>query len=287
MSGPYPWGNRSVEYSEPKTPPTTNITRRYDFTIARGLAAPDGYERHMLLINGQFPGPRIEANWGDWIEVKVTNKIESPAEGTALHWHGMLQRETPWFDGVPSVAQCPIAPGETFTYRFRADQYGTSWYHAHFSAQYAGGAMGPMIIYGPSHVDYDEDLGMVMLSDYFHLDYRTLVERTMSTDVNAQILISDNTLVNGRMPWKCSLKAANDTAKCTGERGYSKWRVKLGKTYRTRLVNSGAAGIEYFSIDNHNVTVIANDFVEVEPYNTKWVTLGVSSCPYLRPSRPY
>lgn len=62
------------------------------------------------------------------IEVTVKNSIEGPAEGTALHWHGLLQKKTPWYDGVPSVHMCPIAPGETFVYKFQADIYGSSWW---------------------------------------------------------------------------------------------------------------------------------------------------------------
>lgn len=79
------------------------------------------------MVNGQFPGPLIEANWGDWIEVTVHNELE--IEGTALHWHGFLQTGTPWYDGVPTVSQCPIAPGKTLTYRFRAELFGTTWWH--------------------------------------------------------------------------------------------------------------------------------------------------------------
>jgi FtsP/CotA-like multicopper oxidase with cupredoxin domain len=60
-----------------------------------------------------------------------------------------------WEDGVPGVSQCPIPPGGTFTYSFIADLYGTSWYHSHYSAQYAGGLIGPMIIHGPDTVKYD------------------------------------------------------------------------------------------------------------------------------------
>jgi FtsP/CotA-like multicopper oxidase with cupredoxin domain len=45
----------------------------------------------MLVINGAFPGPTIEANWGDWIQVRVTNQLQ---EGTSLHWHGLLQQNT-------------------------------------------------------------------------------------------------------------------------------------------------------------------------------------------------
>ena len=98
------------------------------------------------MINDQIPGPTIEANWGDTIQVRVTNNIDN--EGTTIHWHGLLQRETPWFDGVPSVQQCPIAPGSSFTYTFQATVYGTSWYHSHYSAQYADGLAGPIVIHG-------------------------------------------------------------------------------------------------------------------------------------------
>jgi FtsP/CotA-like multicopper oxidase with cupredoxin domain len=118
-----------------------------------------------MYINGQFPGPMIEANWGDWIQVTVRNNITGPEDGTSVHWHGMLQKETPWMDGVPSISQCPIAPGSSFEYRFRADIYGTSWYHSHYSAQYLDGAFGPLIIYGPTDVKFDVDLGPVMLQD--------------------------------------------------------------------------------------------------------------------------
>lgn len=127
-------------------PPVTNVTRSFHFVIERGQLAPDGVTKNMILINGSFPGPLIEANWGDTINVTVDNQI--PDEGTSLHWHGFLQKETPWYDGVPSVQQCPIAPGNSFTYSFKADLYGTSWYHSHFSAQYADGLLGPIVVHG-------------------------------------------------------------------------------------------------------------------------------------------
>lgn len=40
------------------------------------------------------------------------------------------------------------------------DLYGTTWYHSHWSAQYASGLHGPIVIYGPyDDVKYDADLG--------------------------------------------------------------------------------------------------------------------------------
>jgi len=50
-------------------------------------------------------------------------------------------------------------------YRFKADVYGTGWYHSHYSAQYLSGVAGPMVIYGPTHTQFDEDLGPILLSD--------------------------------------------------------------------------------------------------------------------------
>jgi FtsP/CotA-like multicopper oxidase with cupredoxin domain len=68
------------------------------------------------------------------IQVKVTNNLTD--EGTTLHWHGLLQSGTAYFDGVPAVSQCPIPPGGTLVYTFRASLYGTSWYHCKFKFQF-------------------------------------------------------------------------------------------------------------------------------------------------------
>ncbi|KAI9676974.1 MAG: hypothetical protein M1817_006813 [Caeruleum heppii] len=254
------------------------VIRNYDFTIKRGKKAPDGYLKDVILINDQYPGPLIEANWGDTIQVKVRNLIEGPAEGTAVHWHGLLQTETPWYDGVPSVQQCPIAPNKTFTYKFRADLYGTSWYHSHYSAQYAGGLHGPMIIHGPSHVDYDIDVGPVFISDWYHDEYFEVVEKVMGTEGGLTIPTplapnSDNNMINGKMNFDCTL--VTDGTPCTSNAGISKFRLRAGKTHRLRLINSGAEGIQKFSIDGHTLTVFANDFVPIKPYDTKIVTIGI------------
>jgi FtsP/CotA-like multicopper oxidase with cupredoxin domain len=121
----FPWGSKTAKNCDPYTDyPHTGVIRSYDFIVKKGRGAPDGYEQDLLLINDQYPGPLIEANWGDTIQVTVHNELED--EGTAMHWHGLLQKESQWMDGVPGVSQCPIPPGKTFTYTFIADLYGTS-----------------------------------------------------------------------------------------------------------------------------------------------------------------
>jgi hypothetical protein len=52
------------------TMPDTGVTRYYDFVVSYQKIAPDGVVRNGLVINGGFPGPLIEANWGDWYGVQ-------------------------------------------------------------------------------------------------------------------------------------------------------------------------------------------------------------------------
>ncbi|KAF2160698.1 multicopper oxidase [Zasmidium cellare ATCC 36951] len=268
----FPWGGRTAKNTNYYDDvPNTGITRRYDFAVSAMTIAPDGVEKQGLVINGAFPGPTIEANWGDWFEITVHNNLD---EGTSLHWHGLLQKDTPWFDGVPGVMQCPIAPGSSFTYRFRADLYGTSWYHSHYSAQYAGGLFGPMIIHGPKdNAQYDVDLGPVMVNDWFHKDYFSLVEQVMAPAADKlPPPFSNNVLINGKMNYPC----VNATGyKCTPNAGVAKFSFESGKSYRLRVINAGAEGIQKFSVDNHQMTVIANDFVPIVPYTTDVLTLAI------------
>lgn len=86
---------------------------------------PDGVSRYTMTFNGTIPGPAIFADWGDDLVIHVTNNMLY--NGTSIHWHGLVQFENSEFDGVPGVTQCPIAPGDSLTYRFPVTQYGTTW----------------------------------------------------------------------------------------------------------------------------------------------------------------
>lgn len=191
----------------------------------------------------------------------------------ALHWHGFLHHGKPWEDGVPGVTQCPIPPGKSYTYSFEAELYGTTWYHSHYSAQYAGGIVGPMVIYGPRTKSYDVDVGPIMLSDWYHREYYDLVGETMKP--NGKPFNSDNNMINGKANFDCSKLSAEDKTPCDSNAGIAKFKFKRGKTHRLRLINSGCEALQRFTIDGHTMTVIANDFVSIEPYDTKVVTLGI------------
>lgn len=286
-----PWGDRNPKEYDSSVDadiPYTNVTRYYDFTITRGSISADGVLRDVMLINNQFPGPAIEANWGDMIEITVHNNISYPLEGTAIHWHGFLQRGSNWYDGVPSVSQCPIAPYHSFTYRIPAQLYGSSWYHAHYSAQYTAGVLGPIIVYGPSQQPYDIDIGPVMLSDWYHIPYFSIVSDAVGTDLSEIPPTSDSLLINGRGRFDCSKPSydnsaeflashveANLTWQCKDGAELSKFKFQPGKTHRMRVMNIGADGIQKFTIDGHQMTVISYDYVPTTPHTVDFLTLGV------------
>ena len=80
-------------------------------------------------------------------------------------------------------------------YEWTATQYGSSWYHSHFSLQYADGIAGPLIINGPSSANYDIDLGALMITDWYHQDAFSLffIEKS-----GKAVFDSPSKLMNGK-----------------------------------------------------------------------------------------
>ncbi|GAB7343688.1 hypothetical protein MBLNU457_1673t1 [Dothideomycetes sp. NU457] len=274
LSPQWPWGNanKHTNYYDESQVPNTGKTRTYDWTITKGQLAPDGVEVTGFLINGQFPGPVVEADWGDYVQVTVHNAIED--EGTTIHWHGVLQKNTQTYDGVPGVSQCPIAPGQSLTYTWRASLYGSSWYHSHYSSQYGSGIFGPIVIYGPKNYDYDIDVGPIMVGDWYHQYYEPLVADSLAPIASHPTNLMpalNNILINGKNSYPCQ-----DTSQpCVPDAGLASFNLTTGKSHRLRLINPSAAATVKISLDGHKFQVIANDFVPIEAYETDVVTLGV------------
>lgn len=248
--------------------PITCQTREYNFEITNTTISPDGIERLGLVINGQMPGPLIEANWGDEIVVTVKNSMQN--NGSTIHWHGQRQNYTNEMDGVSSITQCPIPPGGSMTYRFKASNYGTSWYHSHYAIQTYEGVFGPMLIHGPDSVNgaYDDE-EMIVLQDWSHVpvdQMYTAAETAGAFPAHGPRTL-DTGLINGLNVW-----GADGAAGTTGER--FSMTVTSGKTYRLRLVNTAIQSTFAFYIDGHSMKVIASDFVPIVPYDTDVIFLS-------------
>ncbi|KAH6653398.1 Cupredoxin [Truncatella angustata] len=262
------WGSYSIDTYYYVTTPYTGVTREYWLTAESTTLAPDGYEREVLVFNGSMPGPTIEADWGDEVVVHITNGI--PDNGTSVHWHGVRQLNSVASDGVPGVTQCPIAHGQTKTYRWRAAQYGTSWYHSHFSLQLGEGLLGPIIIHGPATADYDIDAGPIVLQDWTHTSVFTIWENLQRNAADVQP-VGENGLINGLNPYDCS--QSSDPA-CIGTAERFELNFQKGKKYRLRIIGTQIDGWFKFTIDGHKLRVIANDFVPIEPYETDNIILS-------------
>ncbi|RDW71747.1 putative Laccase-2 [Coleophoma crateriformis] len=260
------WGDYSIDTNWYTTTPTTGVTREYWLSVENVTVAPDGYERYAMTFNGTVPGPTLIADWGDELVIHVTNNMKN--NGTAIHWHGLRQKGTLEMDGVPGVTQCPIAPGESFTYSFQATQYGTTWYHSHFSLQYGDGLLGPLIINGPATADYDEDLGVMSLSDWGHESAFALWDTAKQGGPPSL----ENGIINGTNTYDCS---GSTDAKCLGTGTKNVNVFESGKKYRLRLVNTAIDGHFQFSIDGHSLTVIAADLVPIVPYETDSILISI------------
>ncbi|KAF2739761.1 laccase precursor [Polyplosphaeria fusca] len=244
-----------------KWPSIGVTTRYYNWEITNGTCNPDGGpSKQCQLINGKYPGPVLSANWGDTVVVTLKNSLT--ANGTGIHWHGIRQLNTVLQDGVPGITECPLAPGDTKTYTWKATQFGSTWYHSHWSAQYGDGVFGPIVINGPASANYDIDLGPLTVNDWY---YKTSYQMALIAHNNLQARTppppADNLLVNG------TGKSAN---------GGSYWNVPNlvpGKKYRLRLINTATDNSIRVSLDNHPFLVINADLVPIQPYTTNWVLL--------------
>jgi FtsP/CotA-like multicopper oxidase with cupredoxin domain len=106
--------------------------------------------------NGQIPGPELRMKQGELIEVTLINK--DITEGATIHWHGLDVPNAE--DGVAGITQNAVMPGETYTYRFRAEQIGSFWYHSHQDSAEAvkKGLFGALIVEDPNKPPAEKDI---------------------------------------------------------------------------------------------------------------------------------
>ncbi|HZY98233.1 MAG TPA: multicopper oxidase domain-containing protein [Candidatus Baltobacteraceae bacterium] len=97
--------------------------------------------------NGVVPGPAIVVNQGDTVVIDYTNDGETP---DSIHLHGI--HDIPdTMDGVAGISQALVGHGQSFTYRFVADQPGTFIYHTHDNEAMLDSGLYGAIIVEPTH----------------------------------------------------------------------------------------------------------------------------------------
>ncbi|KAK2973574.1 hypothetical protein RJ640_030699 [Escallonia rubra] len=246
--------------------------RRYRWEVKYEYRSPDCYKKLVITINGRAPGPSILAQQGDTIVVELKNSLLT--ENVAIHWHGIRQIGTPWFDGTEGVTQCPILPGDTFTYKFVVDRPGTYLYHAHYGMQRQAGLYGSIRVALPDgesepfSYDYDRS---IILNDWYH---QSTYEQAVGLSSKPFVWVEEpqSLLIQGRGKFDCTSSPNIGDGLCNASSpDCSPYAMAVvpGKIYRLRIGSLTALAALSFEIEGHNMTVVEADGYNVEPFVVK------------------
>jgi FtsP/CotA-like multicopper oxidase with cupredoxin domain len=222
----------------------------------------DGVERGILTANRMIPGPSIQVCEGDKVVVDVENHIEGME--VTIHWHGVWQRGSQYYDGVPFVTQCPIQQGNTFRYQWLAGNAGTHFWHAHTGLQKMDGLYGSVVIRQPPSKDpnsnlYDYDLTthVMLLSDWMHEDATERFPGRLAVNTGQD---PESLLINGKGQFRDP-----NTGFMTNT-PLEVFTMTPGRRYRFRMINSFASVCPaQLTIQGHNLILIATDGEPVHP----------------------
>ncbi|CAI9090253.1 OLC1v1024986C4 [Oldenlandia corymbosa var. corymbosa] len=217
--------------------------RFFTWNVSYGDIYPLGVKQQGILINGQFPGPRIESVTNENLIISVFNSLDEPF---LLSWDGVQQRRNSWQDGVYGT-NCPIPPGQNFTYILQVkDQIGSFFYFPSLAFHKAAGGYGGITVlsrsvipvpFPPPAADFT-----ILVGDWFkknHTDLKAIL------DGGSDLPFPDGLVINGR-----------------GSNGFT-YTVDQGKTYRFRISNVGVATSINFRFQGHKMLL-----VEVEGTHT-------------------
>lgn len=193
----------------------------------------DGVTISGFGYNGQVPGPVIEAKQGVPLEIKFTNNL---AEPTLIHWHGL--RIPAEMDGTQAT-QRPVAPGETFTYRFTPPDAGTFWYHPHLNEtqQLEKGLYGALIVRGADEPAVDRE--QILVFDDVNADKKGRLAKFGGFRERHDGREGDIRLINGKAEPQLTIAA--------------------GQVERWRIINASSARYIRLSIGGATFRIIGTD----------------------------
>lgn len=259
--------------------------QQFHLTIGQQGVNFTGAPRRAMTVNGTLPAPTLVWREGDEVTIKVTNTLAVP---TSLHWHGIL---LPYqMDGVPGISYRGIAPGQTFTYRFKVQQSGTYWYHSHTGFQEMKGLYGAIVVKPKNgerqradreHVvllsDWTDDDPMAMFSrlkqqaDYYNIIQPTAID--FAKDVSRYGL---GKAISRRKMWNQMRMNPTDLADLSsdaltflinGRTPAGNWTglFERGEKVRLRIVNGASNTFYDVRIPGLPLTVVQTDGQDVEP----------------------
>ncbi|KAI9296362.1 hypothetical protein K502DRAFT_359234 [Neoconidiobolus thromboides FSU 785] len=249
----------------------------YSWEVKDQDIAVDNFNFEGITINGVYPGPTIEIEQHDQVNILINNQSH---RNITIHWHGIEQRNSNNMDGVPELTQARILTNSSFKYQFNVyKQSGTYWYHAHtdLDIQVIYGALiikekflKELIEYNENYY-YDEEFTLI-LSERWHkntsLIYHDLLNPPFQFPFPSQSI-----LTNGRTfdVWENN---TNTKEKDLFNEGYYVKNVDFNKIYRIRIIAANGLSNLIFEIQNHiEFKVIEVDGTLIEPILTNRIEL--------------
>lgn len=266
----------------------------FDLVIAESPVNFTGKQTVATTINGSLPGPTLRWKEGEMVTINVTNKLR---EHTSIHWHGII---LPFqMDGVPGISFAGIAPGETFTYKFKVKQSGTYWYHSHSGMQEQTGMYGAIVI-DPAdagkkladreHVilfsDWMDENPMSVLSnlkkqgDFYNLNRLTAGDFVRDARKDGVKAAMDNRAMWNEMRMNPTdlgdLSAAALTYLANGVTPAGNWTAlfKPGEKVRLRCINGSGNTFYDVRIPGLKLKVVQVDGVDIEPVSVDEFRFG-------------
>ena len=229
-----------------------------------------------MVIDGNIPGPTIQANLNDTLKITFNNRMDVE---TSIHWHGVLLPNDQ--DGVPYLTTPPIAAGESLTFEYPVTHSGTYWYHAHTGLQEQRGLYGALVFRNPAETyRYDTELVLV-LSDWTD-EHPGTVLRNLKRDADYYALKKSTVqswqgvLQNGRQAIKNRVNGAfirmgpmdlsdvgYDAFLINGKQSLHNTEIKPGERVRLRIINASASSYFHVEFSGGDMTLIEADGVAV------------------------
>ncbi|MDE1948399.1 MAG: copper resistance system multicopper oxidase, partial [Burkholderiales bacterium] len=281
---PFTWPAQAAGETAARSAPVLTGTE-FQLEVAELPVDFTGRPRLATAINGSIPAPTLRWREGDEVTIRVTNRLPVL---TSIHWHGII---LPFqMDGMPGLSFAGIAPGETFTYRFKVEQSGTFWYHSHAGHQEQTGMYGAIVIDprdgGSRRADREH---VVLLSDWtdddparvLHKlkaqgDYYNLNEPTFPDFIRDASTNGLGAALDRRRMWNQMRMSPTDlgdlsaralTFLTNGVTPAGNWTglFRPGERVRLRFINGAANTFYDVRIPGLKLSVVAADGTELDP----------------------
>lgn len=269
---------------------------QFDLRIGELPVNFTGKPRIGTVVNGQVPAPLLRWREGDTVTLRVANSLGARS---SIHWHGLIVPAD--MDGVPGLSFDGIAAGGAYEYRFKVNQSGTYWYHAHSRFQEQTGLYGPIVIEPRNGERYHAERDYVVLlsdwtdidperifatlkkqSDYYNFHQRTVGDFFKDVRDQGWEAARAERAMWGRMRMNptdlVDVSGYAYTYLMNGATPSANWTglFARGERVRLRFINGSAMSLFDVRIPGLKLTVVAADGQDVEPVTVDEFRIGTA-----------